>query len=117
MTATSSVIVGGGPAKLCDPSNAFVVPVGAVNLDEDSSCTGFTKHGAFAQLFLPLNLSTAWPGYMPVYHSAVIDAAANCNDLNAQPVNADQHGTPRPQGSQCDIGAIEADYIFFDGFQ
>jgi CSLREA domain-containing protein len=117
INATSSAIVGGGPATLCDPSNAFVVPVGAVNLDQDSSCTGFTKHGAFAQLFLPLNLSTAWPGYMPVYHSVVIDAAANCNDLNAQPVSADQHGTPRPQGSQCDIGAIEADYIFLDGFQ
>jgi len=117
INATSSAIVGGGPATLCNPSNAFVVPIGAVNLDQDSSCTGFTKHGTLAQLFLPLNLSTAWPGYMPVYHSVVMDAAANCNDLNAQPVSADQHGTPRPQGSQCDIGAIEADYIFLDGFQ
>ncbi len=117
INAISSVIVGGGPATLCNPSNAFVVPVGAVNLDEDSSCTGFTKHGTLAQLFLPLDLSTAWPGYMPVYHSVVIDAAANCNDLNAQPVSEDQHGTPRPQGSQCDIGAIEADYIFLDGFE
>jgi len=117
INATSSAVVGGGPATLCDPSTAFTVPAGAVNLDEDSSCAGFTMHGAFAQLFLPLNLSTAWPGYMPVYHSALIDAAANCNDLNAQPVSADQHGTLRPQGSQCDIGAIEADYIFFDGYQ
>ena len=117
INAISSAVVGSGPATLCDPSTAFTVPVGAVNLDEDSSCTGFTKHGTLAQLFLPLNLSTAWPGYMPAYHSVVIDAAANCNDLNAQPVSADQHGTPRPQGSQCDIGAIEADYIFLDGFQ
>ena len=117
INATSSAIVGGGPANLCDPTNAFVVPVGAVNLDQDSSCAGFTKHGTFAQLFRPLNLSTVWPGYMPAYHSAVVDAAANCNDLNAQLVNADQHGTPRPQGSQCDIGAIEADYIFFNGYE
>jgi len=117
INALSSAVVGGGPATLCDPSTAFTVPVGAANLDEDSSCTGFTQHGTFAQLFLPANLSTVWIGYVPVYHSAVIDAAANCNDLNGQPVSADQHGTPRPQGSQCDIGAIEADYIFFDGFE
>ena len=38
-------------------------------------------------------------------------------DLNAQLVNEDQHGIPRPQGSQCDIGAIEADYIFFDDYE
>ena len=32
-------------------------------------------------------------------------------------VTADQHGTSRPQGSQCDIGAIEADYVFVDDFE
>jgi hypothetical protein len=54
---------------------------------------------------------------MPAYHSSLIDAAANCFNLNAQEVSADQHGTARPQGSQCDIGAIEADYIFLYGFE
>jgi hypothetical protein len=45
-----------------------------------------------------------------------IDAALDCNCVYADPVATDQHGTPRPQGSQCDIGAIEADYVFVDGF-
>jgi hypothetical protein len=53
---------------------------------------------------------------MPLYHSAVIDAAATCQDLAAQTVSVDQHDTPRPQGAKCDLGAIEADYIFVDGF-
>lgn len=28
----------------------------------------------------------------------------------------DQHDISRPQGSACDLGAIEADYIFVEGF-
>jgi len=89
---------------------------GSVNLDEDGSC-GFSQQGTFAQLFHPLDVNTTpWPGYLPLYHSAVIDAAATCQDLAPQTVSVDQHGTPRPQGASCDLGAIEADYIFVDGF-
>jgi len=35
----------------------------------------------------------------------------------SQNVTGDQHGTARPQGTKCDLGAIEADYIFVDGFE
>jgi hypothetical protein len=48
---------------------------------------------------------------MPRYGSKIIDAAT-CSDGTAQPPTNDQHGTTRPQGPQCDLGAIEADYIF-----
>jgi len=115
ITVLSSVVVDMQPdASLCH--GLVTVASGSINLDEDGSC-GFTLQGTFAQLFHPLDVNTTpWPGYLPLYHSAVIDAAATCQDLAAQSVGVDQHGTPRPQGANCDLGAIEADYIFIDGF-
>jgi len=115
ITALSSVIVDvQSGASLC--AGVVTAASGSVNLDEDGSC-GFSLQGAFAQLFHPLDVNaTPWPGYLPLYHSAVIDAAATCQDLAAQTVSVDQHDTPRPQGASCDLGAIEADYIFVDGF-
>jgi hypothetical protein len=116
-TALSSVIVDvQSGVSLCDGQVAAAAS--SVNLSEDSSCSGFTLQGTFAQLFHPLDVSTTpWPGYMPLYHSTVIDAAATCLDLAALPVANDQHDTLRPQGANCDLGAIEADYIFVDGFE
>ena len=115
-TALSSVIVDVQPdVSLCD--GLLTAASGSVNLDEDSSCSDFTLHAAFAELFHPLDVNTTpWPGYLPLYGSVVIDAAATCQDLAAQTVSVDQHDTPRPQGANCDLGAIEADYIFVDGF-
>lgn len=49
--------------------------------------------------------------------SAAIDAATNCNDAANGPVAADQRGVPRPQGVACDIGAVESDRLFADGFE
>ena len=115
ITVLSSVVVDvQSGVSLC---NGFVTAAsGSVNLDEDGSC-GFSLQGTFAQLFHPLDVNaTPWPGYLPLYHSAVINAAATCQDLAAQAVSVDQHDTPRPQGANCDLGAIEADYIFVDGF-
>jgi hypothetical protein len=115
-TAVATVIVGpvSASASLCSPGIA--AKPGYVNLDEDGSCSGFTLHGNLAELFRPLDLSgTAWPAYMPRYGSKIIDAAA-CSDGTPQPPTDDQHGTTRPQGSQCDLGAIEADYVFVGVF-
>ena len=116
-TVLSSVIVDlQSGVSLCDGQAA--ADAGSVNLSEDASCTGFTLQGTFAQLFHPLDVTTMpWPGYLPLYHSAVIDAAATCLDLTPKTVSMDQHDTPRPQGAQCDLGAIEADYIFVDSFE
>ncbi len=116
ITALSSVIVDvQSGVSLC---NSLVTAApGSVNLDEDGSC-GFSLQGTFAQLFHPLDVNTTpWPGYLPLYHSAVIDAAATCLDLAAQTVVNDQHDTARPQGAACDLGAIEADYIFVGDFE
>ncbi|HSC11910.1 MAG TPA: choice-of-anchor Q domain-containing protein [Rhodanobacteraceae bacterium] len=61
--------------------------------------------------------TTTWPGYTPVFHSSIVNAATGCTQIGvAIAVTDDQRGTPRPQGAKCDLGAIEGDYIFSDGF-
>jgi CSLREA domain-containing protein len=111
----SSIVVGAG-VSLCFGSVA--IDPGSVNLDQDSSCPGFTLHDTVAHVLVPLNLATtSWPGYQPVFHSSVVDAAADCNQIGgAVAVADDQHFTPRPQGAKCDLGAIESDYVFANGF-
>jgi hypothetical protein len=111
-TALSTVIVGAAQLPLC--GSHITTPATGWNLDEDSSCA-FTLHGTLAQLFRPLDANQALPAYVPTYHSMVIDAALSCDDLDFITLTADQYGTARPQGSACDLGAIEADYIFVDG--
>lgn len=111
----STVIVGGTPAPLC--YGAFI-DLGA-NLDEDGSCNA-SLHGTFAQLFRPFDASVAQPALMPVYGSAIIDAAISCaytNNPSDPTLPDDEHATPRPQSAKCDLGAIEADYIFVDGLE
>jgi len=107
--ASSTVIVGPGP--LCWSTMYH----SGHNLDQDGSCGTFDLHGSLA-LFRPPDSGTGRPRYMPVYLSAVIDAAGTCYDHNVLPVDADQLGTPRPQGDTCDLGAIEADYVFVGEF-
>jgi len=114
--ALSSAVVGVQQATIALCEGSVATASGSNNLDEDASC-GFPLHDTFANLFRPLDLALPWPAYMPVWHSTLIDAAASCNDLVPAPVTKDQHGTHRPQGTKCDIGAIEADYIFVDGFE
>jgi hypothetical protein len=115
-TVLSSIVVNAqSGVTLCYGDVAAAA--GSANLSEDTSCSGFNLHANFAQTLRPLDINaTPWPGYMPVWHSPAIDVAANCKDLAAQTVASDQHGTPRPQGTLCDLGAIEADYTFVNGF-
>jgi len=112
VTALSTVIAGSAAAPLC---SSTMYPSGH-NLDQDSTC-GFDMQvqGSLA-VFRPPDPGAGRPHYMPVYRSAVIDAATSCFDFNILPVDADQRGTARPQGSACDLGAIEADYIFVGEF-
>jgi len=115
-TALSSVIVDvQSGASLCDGQVAAAG--GSANLSEDNSCSGFTLHPTPGTTLKPLDAS-ATPAYMPIWGSPAINAAETCNDLLSQPVTTDQHDTSRPQpvGGACDLGAIEADYIFVDGF-
>jgi CSLREA domain-containing protein len=115
ISVLSTAIVGDGGNNLCDGLVAAVA--GSENLSEDSSCAGFTLRGKSGEVFRTLDSNAPMPAYMPVYHSTLIDAAASCKDENLSSVTADQYATARPQGNACDIGAIEADYIFVDGIE
>lgn len=110
-----STVILGSPASVC--YGAFVAS--GANLDQDGSC-GANLHATYPEVFLPLDTSAVRPAPMPRYRSAIVDAATSC-DYTTNPADPplaeDEHGTPRPQGAQCDLGAIEAgDQIFFDGF-
>jgi hypothetical protein len=87
---------------------------GSANLGDDVSCNT-TLHASLASAFRPLS-DAPLPAYRPVFGSVVIDAAASCNDSSLLPVSDDEQSIPRPQGGACDIGAIEADYIFVGDF-
>ncbi|HET7064877.1 MAG TPA: choice-of-anchor Q domain-containing protein [Rudaea sp.] len=113
VTIRSTAIVGSSSHALCNPK--VVADAGSTNLDQDSSC-GANLHAPLDAVFRPLAQNAALPTYKPLYASAVIDSAASCNDSNLIPVAMDGVSTPRPQGGACDIGAIEADYIFANGF-
>ena len=54
----------------------------------------------------------------PMAGSALIDAATGCLDASGVTITQDQRGVSRPQGMQCDIGAVESnnDLIFIDAF-
>jgi hypothetical protein len=109
--ALSTAVVGSSTTPLCA---GLFGAAGSINLAESASCPANVQ-GTLAQVFRPLDSGQPLPAYMPVFHSNAIDAAPSCNDLTFVPVKEDEHGTPRPQGGVCDIGAIEADYIFVDG--
>jgi hypothetical protein len=107
--AQSAVVVGAGTVPLCE---AKVYPPSGNNLDQDGSC-GFALHGNMT-LFRPRS-PTGRPHYRPAYGSTLVDGAASCIGV-AQTLTLDQLGTTRPQGPACDLGAIEADYVFVGSF-
>ena len=86
------------------------------NLSSDGSCPGFNLI-ADPQLHALSVGSNGYPIAFLAYKSPVIDAAIDCMDAFGLIVNEDLQGTPRPQGLKCDIGAIEADCIFVNGFE
>ena len=75
----------------------------------DGSCAA-TAAGDLDSWFKPLTLASDVPAYVPRFGRGAIDAT----DCVAVP--GDLLATPRPQGVACDIGAIEADYIFVGEF-
>jgi CSLREA domain-containing protein len=108
----SSILASGSGS--CSLNDGNILTQGA-NLSSDGSCPGFTLSGD-PHLHSLTTGSNGYPIVFPAYGSPVIDAAIDCDDAFGQVVSEDLQGTPRPQGPKCDIGAIEADYIFADGF-
>ena len=83
------------------------------NLDADGSCPNFSLHGgAGLQIITSGGATFAFPRW----GSPVIDAATDCTDGFGASIISDVRGTHRPQGAACDIGAVEADYVFVDAF-
>ncbi len=109
----SSVLASGSGS--CSLGGVTILTQGT-NLSSDGSCPGFNLT-ADPQLRALSVGSHGYPIVFPAYASPVIDAANDCDDAFGQVVSEDLQGTPRPQGPKCDIGAIEADYIFVNGFE
>lgn len=111
--ARSSVLASGGGS--CSLDGGTILTQGS-NLSSDGGCPGFnlTADPKFHALSVGSN---GYPIAFPAYGSPVIDAAFDCNDAFGLVVGEDLQGTPRPQGLKCDLGAIEADYIFVNGFE
>jgi hypothetical protein len=114
-TLRSSTVIGFsvGSATLCK-GNVFSA-TGAANADSDGSCQA-SLHSSLEAALRPLPESNALPVYMPLPARVLVDAATSCNDSSLLRVAVDAQSTSRPQGSAWDIGAIEADYVFVNGF-
>jgi hypothetical protein len=110
----SSIIASSGGNSDCVGS----ITAQGSNFDRNSTCTGFGLHGASAAVLNPAAIAAdgTW-SQVPRYGGALINAAADCELINASTETEDQHDIPRPQGNACDVGAVETDYVFADGFE
>jgi hypothetical protein len=106
-TVVNSDVQGSGGSAAWNPSFGAD---GGNNLDADPLLGALKNYGGPTKTL------------MPGVGSAALDAATDCNDADSNVVAADQRGEARPQGSACDLGAVEAsaidlDRIFANGFQ
>src|SRR5579885_2521944 len=85
------------------------------NLDRDGSCPGFTLHADPKLAPLGANVGGRYVMF-PRPGRPLIDAALDCQDAFGGTVTTDELATPRPQGARCDLGAVESDRLFGDGF-
>jgi hypothetical protein len=105
-----------GNASTC--ATTTIVTQGA-NLDADSSCQNFSLHGdAKLQIVTSGNDTFAFP----LWGSPLIDATADCSDAFGAAVATDVRGVVRPLDGNadgvaaCDLGAVESDELFANGF-
>lgn len=64
------------------------------------------------------NLGGGIDGHRPLTNSPLINAASPAGLGNPGAcLSEDQRGVLRPQGGRCDIGAVEDDTLFADGFE
>ncbi len=79
------------------------------NIDSDTSCGTFTHNSSMIQgagFGALANNGGPTQTHALLFGSAAIGTAPTCAGLTT-----DQRGTARPQGSACDIGAFEFDYL------
>jgi len=113
LSIKSSIVASVGAAADC----AGLINSEGGNFDQNSTCTGFSVHGTVANALTPLAANAGGTfSLRPRFGGAVIDAATDCALLDQSASIEDQHETLRPQGPACDLGAIEADYMFVSGF-
>jgi len=98
-----NVLLAGNGANNCD---GVLTSLGN-NLSDDTNCGGaFTQPGDQNSVSLPLKPLASYGGptqaHMPLLGSAAIDGGMCIGG-----VSDDQRGVSRPQGSTCDVGAVE----------
>lgn len=114
LTSTSTTPLGN--ATTC--TGATIVTQGA-NLDADSSCPNFNLHGD-AKLQIVTSGGSTFA--FPLWGSPLIDAAADCSDAFGVALTTDVRGVLRSLDANadgvaaCDIGAVESDELFANGF-
>ena len=113
----NTVLTSTSGAKTC--SVATLVAQGA-NFDADSSCPNFTLHGdAKWQVVTSGDYTFAFP----LWGSPLIDTAADCKDAFGATLTTDVRGGVRPLDGNadgvaaCDLGAVESDELFANGFE
>ncbi|HXF04975.1 MAG TPA: choice-of-anchor Q domain-containing protein [Blastocatellia bacterium] len=74
------------------------------NYDSDDTCFGSSGDAIFLG---PLQNNGGPTATHALLSGDPLDGAADCTDLNNTSVTADQRGSSRPKGGQCDAGAYE----------
>ncbi|MBK8027367.1 MAG: hypothetical protein IPK19_39750 [Chloroflexi bacterium] len=110
ITVKNSIVSGTGTG--CQvASGGSIVAVG-VNLSDDTTCIpfGFSLNDTNPLLDRPGSYGgpTQTQSLAGDPHpSPARNAAADCTDLDGNPLATDQRGFPRPVGADCDLGAFE----------
>ena len=80
------------------------------NLSDDGTCASWANEiGDVNDISAPILEPLDGETFMPVDAGPAVDSvpAANCVDYNGDALEADQRGEVRPNGAQCDAGAVE----------
>ncbi|MGK7296381.1 MAG: choice-of-anchor Q domain-containing protein [Candidatus Wenzhouxiangella sp. M2_3B_020] len=118
--AKNSLVVDSTGSDCDNAGGQFMIE--GVNHDTDGTCPGFTPSSSTAVALGPLADNGGPTRTHALEASSVaIDAAPDCTRLDgATSITQDQRGSPRPEGTACDLGAFEAafsDLVYANGFE
>jgi uncharacterized repeat protein (TIGR01451 family)/CSLREA domain-containing protein len=116
VTVRNSIIAGNFSLDTITPTMDCSGPfysAGYNLIGDDTGCTGFTDGVNGDRVGVDPLLATLADNGGPTPTRALYDGSpaidnGSCSDTGGNPVTADQRGVSRPQGSGCDIGALEA---------